>query len=447
MEDPLSSTNIIYLGLSIVFLIFLSAVFSGSETAFTALGKHKLRDLFENETDSKKKNYLKKFFENPNQYLTTVLIMNNIVNILASSLTTVFVSTFFPAAGKSVAVATGALTLMILIFGEITPKVYAKRYHEKFFKFTFKLIRFLNVLLTPLVWFLVKISSFVIKISGGDPIGKDDTFITENDLMSFLDIGHEEGIIEKEEKYLMQRSLEMRETSVREIMTPRVEIAAAEDTETVKDIIKIINEEGYSRIPVFKENIDNVTGIFYAKDLFKIINNKNTLEEVEKMFLVEFAHKPFFVPVTMKAKDLLKLFLSNRTHMAIVVDEYGGTAGLVTLEDVIEELTGEILDEYDDLVEESNITKIDENCILVNGSTPINDIERELDADFPDTEFETVSGFLLEQLERFPKPGEKVIFDNYEFEVVSITVNKIDKVKVTLSVKSDNFTGDDDFEQ
>jgi CBS domain containing-hemolysin-like protein len=416
VDDPQSS-ELIYSLLAILVLLLLSGFFSGSETAMTSLGRGKLKDYLENENDEKKKKKLEKFMHKPNQYLTTILIMNNIVNILASSLTTVFVVNLFPGSqGTAVGIATGFMTMLILIFGEITPKVFARENKEKFFSFVFNPIHLLNMILTPIVWVLVKITNVVIRAFGG-------------------------------EKDRMHRSLEMRDTSVKEIMTPRVEIVAMEDDQTLIDLIQTINEEGYSRFPVFKESMDTIIGICYAKDIFKLLDKTDDFGSIKNKTITNLIHKPSFVPITMKINDVLKLFLANHTHMAIVVDEYGGTAGLVTLEDIIEELTGEILDEYDDMVEEANIVRIDDYSLLVNGSTPINDIERELDKDFPETEFETIGGFLLEQLERFPKPGENIIFDDFEFEVISVTVNRIDKVKVTYLTHSEEYEGDGENEQ
>jgi len=417
----------------LITLLFLSGFFSGSETALTSIGRYKIRELLDEEKDEKKRKKYKDFIENPNHYLTTILIMNNLVNILATSTATVFAVRLIPTSqGGAIGIVTAIMTILILIFGEITPKVYARENAQRIFNYTFLTINVLNKVLTPIVWILVNLSNVFIKLFGGETIHNAPPLITEDQIISYLDIGHEEGVIEKSEKYLMQRSLEMRETAVKEVMTPRVDIIAIEDQETIQELIKIINEEGYSRIPVYKESLDNIIGVVYAKDIFKKIDEVQNLEGVIKIRIVEIMHKPFFVPITMKIKDVFKLFLSYHTHIAIVVDEYGGTAGLVTLEDIIEEMTGEIFDEYDDKSDEINITKIGENVILVDGTTPINDIERELDIDFPETEFETIGGFLLEMFRRFPKPGEVYYLENLEFEIVSVTINKIGKVKITL---------------
>ena len=441
MDDPGSIWGTLVL---LIVLLFLSAFFSGSETALTTIGKYKIREILEEEKDEKKRKKYQHFIENPNHYLTTILIMNNLVNILATSAATVFAVSLIPTSqGGAIGVATGIMTILILIFGEITPKVYSRENSVKVFNFSLTVINVLNTILTPIVWFLVHLSNIFIRIFGGETISNAPPLITEGEIISYLDIGHEEGIIEKSEKYIMQRSLEMRDTPVKEIMTPRVDILAIESNETIDELMRLVNEEGYSRIPVYRETLDNVIGIVYAKDIFKKVDELGDFQKVRKLKVVEIMHKPFFVPVTMNIKDVFKLFLTHHTHMAIVVDEYGGTAGLVTLEDIIEEMTGEIFDEYDDIAYENTITKISENVILVDGSTPINDIERELDIDFPDTEFETIGGFLLEKFKRFPKPGEILHLDDYEIEIISVTVNKIDKVKITVHNKSESNEGEE----
>ncbi|WGS63985.1 hemolysin family protein [Marinitoga aeolica] len=432
MDDPSSYKDIIVMILEIVGLLFLSAFFSASETALTSMSRLKIKDLIESEDDEKSKENLHHFLHHPNQLLTTILVMNNLVNILVSSLTTAFIIELVPGnTGKAVGIVTGVLTLMILIFGEITPKVYARENTEKFFNIVFPVISFLTYILKPIIWLLVNISNFFIKLFGGEKIS-EAPFITEDEIMNYLDIGHEEGVIEKDEKFIMKRGLELKEISVKEIMTPRVDIIAIPEEDTLNELIKIINEEGYSRIPIYKESIDNIIGVCYAKDVFKILEKEGINEDVLEINIKNIMHKVEFIPVTMKVKDVMKLFLEKHTHMAIVVDEYGGTAGLVTLEDILEELTGEILDEYDIVSEEINIVKLGKNIYLVNGTTPINDLERELDLELPETDFETIGGLLLEEFERFPKAGEKITLEGVIFEIVSVSKNKIDKVKITV---------------
>nr|WP_217683666.1 hemolysin family protein [Marinitoga sp. 1154] len=426
----------------IISLLFLSAFFSASETALTSMNRLKVKDLIENEDNENAREKLHHFLHHPNQLLTTILVMNNLVNILVSSLTTAFIIELIPGnPGQVVGIVTGVLTLMILIFGEITPKVYARENTEKFFNVVFPVISFLNYILKPIIWLLVNISNFFIKLFGGEKIS-EAPFITEDEIMNYLDIGHEEGVIEKDEKFIMKRGLELKEISVKEIMTPRVDIIAISEDENLKELIKIINEEGYSRIPIYKESIDNIIGVCYAKDVFKILEKEGLNEEFLDINIKNIMHRVEFIPLTMKIRDVMKIFLEKHTHMAIVVDEYGGTAGLVTLEDILEELTGEILDEYDIVSEEINIVKLAKNTYLVNGTTPINDIERELDLELPETDFETIGGLLLEEFERFPKAGEKITLEGVIFEIVSVSKNKIDKVKITVKEDfNENKTG------
>ncbi|KAF2956172.1 hemolysin family protein [Marinitoga sp. 38H-ov] len=431
MEDP-SYQQIIVMIVEIIGLLFLSAFFSASETALTSMSRLKVKDLIENEDNENVREKLHHFLQHPNQLLTTILVMNNLVNILVSSLTTAFIIELVPGnTGRVVGIVTGLLTLIILIFGEITPKVYARENTEKFFNIVFPVISFLTYILKPIVWLLVNISNFFIKLFGGEKIS-EAPFITEDEIINYLDIGHEEGVIEKDEKFIMKRGLELKEISVKEIMTPRVDIVAISEEENLDDFVKLINEEGYSRIPIYKESIDNIIGVCYAKDLFKIIEKEGMKEDILQLNIKNLMHKVEYIPLTMKVRDVMKLFLEKHTHMAIVVDEYGGTAGLVTLEDILEELTGEILDEYDIVSEEINIVKLGKQTYLVNGTTPINDIERELDLELPETDFETIGGLLLEEFERFPKAGEKIALEGVIFEIVSVSKNKIDKVKITV---------------
>lgn len=432
MEDPASYKQVLMMVIEIISLLFLSAFFSASETALTSMSRLKVKDLIENEDNDNAREKLHHFLQHPNQLLTTILVMNNLVNILISSLSTAFIIELVPGnTGKVVGVVTGILTLMILIFGEITPKVYARENTEKFFNIVFPVIAFLTIILKPIIWLLVNISNFFIKLFGGEKIS-EAPFITEDEIMNYLDIGHEEGVIEKDEKFIMKRGLELKEISVKEIMTPRVDIVAISDEDDIRELVQIINEEGYSRIPIYKESIDNIIGVCYAKDVFKILEKEGISEEVLDINIKNIMHKVEFIPLTMKIRDVMKLFLEKHTHMAIVVDEYGGTAGLVTLEDILEELTGEILDEYDIVSEEINIVKLAKNVYLANGTTPINDIERELDLELPETDFETIGGLLLEEFERFPKAGEKITLEGVVFEIVSVSKNKIDKVKITV---------------
>ncbi|HNQ70386.1 MULTISPECIES: hemolysin family protein [Mesotoga] len=439
MEDPTSSGDPVSILLNLLllgFLLYLSGVFSGTETALMSMGKLKLRDL----VDSKEKRFSKsvKFFvQNPNSVLTAILVMNNVVNILSSSLATLLALQVLPdnSAGVAAALVTGIMTFLILIFGEITPKIYARENSERLFRRTITFISAITIVLKPILWLLLRISSFFIIIIGGKK-AEFSPFITEDEIKSAVDAGHKEGVLQSEERMIMKRTLELKDISVKEIMTPRVEIVALEEEQPLIDLMELVQSEGYSRYPIYRENIDRIVGVCYAKDLLNFILDRKDNDVLQTIRVEEIMRYPYFVPETKKVDDLLREFKEKKNHLAVVIDEYGGTAGIITMEDVIEELTGEILDEYDEESEEIMIERLGEREYIVDGMTPINDIERELEQPFPETEFETIGGYLLEVLERFPEVGEKIIVDGFTFEVLAAGKNKVEKIRLIVDRRS-----------
>ncbi|MGD9908624.1 MAG: hemolysin family protein [Mesotoga sp.] len=439
MEDPTSSGDPVSILLNLLllgFLLYLSGVFSGTETALMSMGKLKLRDL----VDSKEKRFSKsvKFFvQNPNSVLTAILVMNNVVNILSSSLATLLALQVLPdnSAGVAAALVTGIMTFLILIFGEITPKIYARENSERLFRRTITFISAITIVLKPILWLLLRISSFFIIIIGGKK-AEFSPFITEDEIKSAVDAGHKEGVLQSEERMIMKRTLELKDISVKEIMTPRVEIVALEEEQPLIDLMELVQSEGYSRYPIYRENIDRIVGVCYAKDLLNFILDRKDNDVLQTIRVEEIMRYPYFVPETKKVDDLLREFKEKKNHLAVVIDEYGGTAGIITMEDVIEELTGEILDEYDEESEEIMIERLGEREYIVDGMTPINDIERELEQPFPETEFETIGGYLLEVLERFPEVGEKIIVDGFTFEILAAGKNKVEKIRLIVDRRS-----------
>ena len=406
--------------ITLAFLLYLSSFFSSSETALTSISKHRLR---EHVGSSESREYL----HWSNRMLTTILISNNIVNILASSIATIFVLDLLGpgSEGAAAAIATTVMTILILIFGEITPKIYARENTEKVFRFTMPVVKFLAFLFDPLIRVLMLFSNMMIRLVGGEAM-KDTPFVTEEDIVGAVDVGEETGVIKKEEGLLVKRTFEMRRTAVKEIMTPRVDIVAIEENSTVKDLMEVVREEEYSRIPVYRETIDDIIGVCYAKDVISLLSEKDC-ESVFKMKVKEIMRPVMFVPETMMIFDLFNDFKTKKVHIAIVVDEFGGTAGLVTFEDIIEELTGEIYDEYDQ-GETMGIKRLEDGSFLIDASTPINDIERELGVKFPDTEYETLAGYLLEQFKRIPSTGEEITVENFHFKIVASGKSRIEKV-------------------
>lgn len=422
MEDPLSNSlnyfwNILLIGI----LIFLSGFFSAAETSLTSVSRHKLRNLAKKRQEEEEKTELHLF----NQLLTALLISNNLVNILASSIAAVTFSQIVAKESIATIVSTLVMTFLLLIFGEITPKILSRQNSEKFFEISIKLIMPLSRLLTPIVNFFVSISNYFVKLFGGQGV-TEAPFITMDDIASFIELGREEGSIDHEEGLMIERTIAMDETLVKEIMIPRIDIVALEDISTLRDVVELIIEEEYSRIPVYRDTIDNIVGICYAKDLLSYIAQRGT-DVMDKVKVKELMRTPMFVPEVMPVSELLKEFKTKKMHMAIVVDEYGGTAGIVTMEDILEEIFGEIMDEYDEH-EIIGIKKIDENNYLVDATLSLNDIERELKIDFPEGEFETLSGYLLDKFHHIPKVGEQYQDEVITYKVVAASRNRIEKV-------------------
>ncbi|HCI29570.1 MAG TPA: hemolysin family protein [Fervidobacterium sp.] len=422
MEDPLSYLwNI----LAIVFLLMLSAFFSASETALTSVSRFKLRNLVKNKESEEEMNEIHVF----NKFLTALLISNNLVNILASSIAAVTISKLITSPSISALVSTLVMTFILLIFAEITPKILARQNSERFFEFSSKIIALLSKLLSPFITMFVKIANLFVKLFGGHVV-QDAQLITIDDIVSYLEMGREEGSIDHEEGLMIQRTIAMDETLVKEIMIPRVDVVAVEEMQTIREVTELIMKEEYSRVPVYRETIDNIIGICYAKDLLSFIASRGT-EVLDKVRVKELMRTPLFVPEVMPVSELLKEIKTRKMHMAIVVDEYGGTAGIVTLEDILEEIFGEIMDEYDEH-ETMGIKKIDENSYLVDATIALNDIERELRIDFPEGEFETLAGYLLDKFHYIPRVGEQIVDGNITYKIVAASRNRIDKVLVSI---------------
>ncbi len=427
-------------------LLYLSGFFSGSETALMAVGKLRLRQLTEGKDEKKLSKTVRRFIEKPNRMLTAVLVMNNLVNILASAVATLLALRLLPETSEGIAAAlvTGIMTFLVLVFGEITPKIHARENPEKVFMRVVPVIAVFTAILEPILKFLLSISNAFIVLLGGRKVS-DTPFITEDEIVLAVDTGHQEGVLQPDESKIMKRALVLKDISVNEIMTPRVEIEALDENAPLLKLLRIIENEGYSRIPVYRQSIDRIVGVCFAKDLLKFMSERSNTESILSNTPVKEIMRPaFFVPETKKLDDLLKEFIEEKNHLAVVIDEYGGTAGLISMEDIIEELTGEILDEYD-LDSEITIERVNDNEYIVDGITPINDIERELDKDFPDTDFETVGGFLLEVLERFPAVGETLRVDGFTFEILAAGKNKIEKVRLRID-REEAETGREDEE-
>lgn len=422
MDSPYLEWVIIILGL------LGSAFFSGAETALTALSETKARQLIDEKVRGARA--LQKYWlEKPNHVLTTILVGNNIVNLFMASYVTVLTHQYVGEA--SIAIATGVTTLGILIFGEITPKTFAKVHAEKIAPWAL-------VVLTPLylicwrlglVWLLTNISRMVVKALGGE-MTRSGPFVTEDDIAYMIVSGKEAGVIEEDEGEMLESVMEFGDTIAREVMIPRTNIHGVPITASFDDVIKVLTEFGHSRLPVYEDSIDNVSGFFHAKDLFPLM----PVVPVE-FKLADHLRQAFFVPEAMKINELLKEFQERKTHMAIVVDENGGTAGVISLEDILEELVGEIQDEHDENEEEEpTIQKISDTHLVADGGAYIDELADLLDMEFPeDAPYDTVGGFFQHQYGKIPQVGSEFEFEGWQFvvqdadekRVITLDINRV----------------------
>jgi gliding motility-associated protein GldE len=428
----LSSIDILT-GINAVVLIILlvsSALISGTEVAFFSLSQTDLNILL---TESKEENIIVKLLDRPRKLLATILITNNFINILIVLLFASLAETVFGDFDYSLdlhyfiipirfLIEIILVTFLILLFGEVLPKVYASRNALQFSRRMSKFIHVINVILTPFTLPLISLTKYIEKKLGS----KNSNFSVET-LSQALELTSE-GATTKDEQKILEGIVNFGNTETVQIMKPRIDIFAISDDEPYEVVLAKILEHGYSRNPVYKENTDNIIGVLYAKDLLAHLNKKTFKWQ-------SLVREAFFVPENKKLDDLLDDFRARKNHLAIVVDEYGGTSGLVTLEDVIEEIVGDINDEFDD--DDLQYSKIDENNYIFEGKTTIKDFCKVLDDEDEDIfevengESETLAGFILEISGKFPRKGEKINFKNYTFTIEALDKKRIKQVKAT----------------
>lgn len=414
--DP-SSWQIILL----VILVILSAFFSSAETAFTAASRLRLRHLAEEGHKSAKSTL--KLVENPSKLISALLIGNNIVNISASSLATVIAIEKYGISATGIA--TSILSVVIIIFGEITPKSFATQYAEKIAMFFSKPVSILMTILTPFVIIFYSIASWIIKLFGGD-IRQSHPLVTEEELKTMVDVGSEEGVFEQEEKEMLHNIFDFGDLQVKDIMVQRVDITALDVDSTYEEVMEIIQEEQFSRFPVYREDIDDVIGILNVKDLLFL-----TDAEKEAFRLENYVREPYFAYEFKKITELFKELKKNRTHISIILDEYGGTVGVVTIEDLLEEIVGEIDDEYDD-DKESDIEAIRKNEYVVSGSYRLDELNDLIGTHIESEEFDSIGGYLIGILGTFPANGEVIETDGIRFVVDEVDKNRIKKIRMIL---------------
>ena len=401
----------------LIALLFLSALFSSAETAFTHIDLLKIKHLVS--SGNKRAKTLEKLKDNSEKTLTTILIGNNLVNISASSIATSLAIDFF--GNKGVGIAVGVMTFLILVFGEITPKSYAIRKAESLALFVAPLFDFLSKIFYPISLAFTGISNLFL----GKSV-KNTPMFTEDEIKTLIDVSGEEGTIEEDEKEMITSIFEFGDTRVKEIMIPRVDMVCVEAEEGMKEVLAKAIKRGYSRFPVYKDEIDNIVGILYIKDLLKYLKDGNFNVSADKI-----KREAYFIPETKRADDLLREMQKKRVHMAIVIGEYGAVIGLVTLEDLIEEIVGEIFDEYD--VAKDEITYLDKNTAIVDARLPIDELNEKMNLQLPSDPFDTLAGFMMEYLDKVPEEGEEVEYDGNKFIIEKMDEKKISKVRIIKS--------------
>jgi CBS domain containing-hemolysin-like protein len=403
----------------IVCLVF-SAFFSSSETALTALSDVRLEQLLERHPRWARS--LRVWRRNPNGVLTTILIGNNLFNITASALATDLASLYFVGA-SAIPIAIGIMTFLLLFIGEITPKTFARTYSEALAPLLMNLVIAFHVLFFPVGWVITGFLRGMIRLLGGRERRGN---LTEEDIEFIVSLGRRQGIIDKEKEHLLSSIFEFTDTTAREIMVPRTDMVAVEVGSPYETVVELVLQTGFSRIPVFEGAIDKIVGIFYTKNLIT-----PPKREEREGFLASRMRPPVFVPESKKISELLKMFQKERIHMALVVNEFGGTEGIVTLEDVIEELLGEIHDEFD--VSEERLVRTSGGDYIADARVGVEELEEELAIEFPsERDYETLGGFLMELSGEVPPKDWKHDFGGYCFQVTEADPHRVLKVQISL---------------
>lgn len=407
--------------LLLLLCLSLSAFFSASETALTALSESKARQLIEQRPHLER--YFRLWLDRPNRVLTTVLIGNNLVNTVITAVATLLAQYFFRDAAVTIAIATA--TVAILIVGEITPKTFAKQNAHLLAPIAMRGLWVLYGLTKPVVVLFTWFSRVVVKVFGGE-LTRTGPFITEEDIAFMIRLGSTTGVIEPEEREMLDNVFEFGETLVKEVMVPRPDISALKAGSSLEEVLREMKEHGHTRLPVYGEDLDDVLGFMHAKDLF------TQLPDIDpaRFDLMHYVRPALFVPELEKISELLKRFQKSKTHLAVVVDEHGGTSGIISLEDVIEELVGDIHDEHDE-EEEEEITAIGEGRYVAVGRANIFELAEELDIEFPDEgRYDTLGGFLIAQLGKMPHRGTRVEFGGWAFIVRDVEPRKVNRVEI-----------------
>jgi CBS domain containing-hemolysin-like protein len=401
-------------------LLLCSALLTGAEAAYFSLGRSRLRELADEQGQAQ--NPLAPMLERPHELLVTLLVGITLINIAASALAASVAGKLFGSAGLAIAI--GGMTFLLSVFGEVLPMTVAVDHPRAFSSWASRPVAWLSVLLTPIRAVLRGFTALTLRLVGSErPAGAPE--ISEDELRTLVDVGAREGVVERAEREMIHKVFELEDTIVRQVMVPRPDMFCLDVDTPREDILPRLREHLHSRVPVFEQSVDQIVGVLYTKELLPHLRGLP-----EDFDVRAHLHPPYFVPESKRADALLREFQAKKLHLAVVVDEYGGTAGLVTLEDLLEELVGEIRDEFDE--EERLIQKVDAHTFHVSGRLPIDELNSATGLQVPQESFDTVGGWVLDLFGRVPHKGEKVEADGLVVSVEKVERTRVLEVQLTL---------------
>jgi len=426
------SPAIIFQLVVLVILVILSAFFSSAETAFSTANRIKMRSLADD--GNKKAALVLKILDSYSKLLSAILIGNNVVNLSASSLATTIAIALSEPLGLQVSLmtglATGILTIVVLLGGEIVPKTWANLNADKIVLTFAPIIKFLMTILTPVIFIVDKIAVGILRLFRIDPSKKNNA-MTESELRSYVDVSHEDGVIEEEEREMIYNVFDFGDSLAKDIMIPRIDMVSVEDTATYKEITEVFRENMYTRLPVYHDSTDNVIGIINIKDFLFV-------KDTDKFAISDIMRDAYYTYEYKKTSDLMMEMRKSSSNIALVLNEYGSTEGMITLEDLLEEIVGEIRDEYDE-DEETLIQDLGDNTYVVPGGMKLDDINNSLDTEFSSEDYDSIGGLIIEKLDKLPEEGETVTLDDdTQLTVKTVNQNRIEEVLMKLSPSSEN---------
>ncbi|HLA50186.1 MAG TPA: hemolysin family protein [Thermodesulfovibrionia bacterium] len=407
----------------ILCLIFI-ALLSSSEVAFIAFNRIRIRHLIEKGSSSAET--AQKIRDQHDRLFSAVILSGNLFTVLATSVGTALALKFF-GEEYGIIISTIIMTFLTVVFGELAPKTFAVTHAEKVALFMAKPMEMYIKLISPLAWIFNKLSSLIIRFFGGE-IKPTPQFLTEEEMKAMISIGEEEGTLEKEEKEMLHKVFEFGDKKVSEAMVPRTEIVAVPEDAVVADVLELLTTEGYSRFPVIKETVDNIIGILYVKDILIKMAKEEIAPDTSIATLIRDA---YYIPESKMVTELLDEMQKNKFQIAIIVDEHGGTAGIITLEDIMEEIVGGLQDEFEAIEAEKEVEIVDESTLVVSGFTGIDEVNELVGVDLKSEEFNTIGGLLFGLFCHLPKVGEQLKYHGLRFLILDMDGKKIDKVKIT----------------